>query len=105
MRPFPKKVRREDLKLIEQLREKPCFFCGCPAPSEVHHIKSKKSGGHDVEWNLIPVDRKCHTEVHKRGLMYMMQKYLSAGVQLNKMGWSIDNYGRMRNHIYGGFEC
>ena len=101
MKPFPKKIRREDNILIAKMRSEDCFFCQVSGPSEVHHLKSRKSGGPDVEWNLVPVCRPCHVEVHKRGLLFMMQKYLYAVAKLLKKGWKIDHFGKMRNDKYG----
>ena len=93
---IPKIKRIENEGLLLELRQKPCFFCKKASPSEVHHIKSRKSGGDDERWNCIPVCRICHTECHKRGLFYMMNKYLDSGAILAKMGWNLAPWGRMR---------
>lgn len=42
---------------------KNCHFCGNPA-SDHHHILYRSEGGTDVEVNLLPVCKPCHTRYH-----------------------------------------
>lgn len=79
-----KTLRVVDLKLLKELRKKPCFACGS-SQTEIHHIKSKKSGGHDVISNLWPLCRKHHDEVH-RSLNRFVSKY-NLSIWLCKNGW------------------
>ena len=93
---FPKSKRIVNLELLEEIRQKACLFCLRPGPNDPHHLRSVKSGGNDTEENLISACRVCHTELHKRGLHFMMQKYLQSGKILESKGWKL-NHGRMRN--------
>ena len=61
---FPKNARVKNKKLIENKKHK-CEFCGKEkCYTNTHHIKSKGSGGNDVEDNLIELCGNCHRLVH-----------------------------------------
>ena len=61
---FPKPKRTKDSELLKQYRKGHCELCGNPYRLEVHHIKSRGSGGDDVEENLITLCAFCHYKVH-----------------------------------------
>ena len=66
--PQPKVKRIVDAKAIERVRVYAhgiCEYCGCACIVHVHHIKSKGSGGHDIEENLIALCTFCHDKAHK----------------------------------------
>ena len=84
-----KQHRIVNLKLLKELRKKSCYACGI-LPTEIHHVKSKKSGGHDVESNLWPLCRHHHVEVHKIGLNRFVDKYKLVEWLL-KHGWEFSN--------------
>jgi hypothetical protein len=44
-------------------------------PSEVHHWKSKGAGGSDHPYNLLPLCREHHDEVHRIGRKSFWEKY------------------------------
>jgi len=93
---FPKSKRISNPELLEKIRMQNCLFCLKPGPNDPHHLKSVGARGDDIEDNLIAACRACHTELHKRGLYYMMQNYLNAGRILSSKGWKLIQ-GRMRN--------
>lgn len=66
---------------------------------DVHHIKTRGSGGGDDMWNLMPLCRMHHSEVHRLGLIKFSRKYINVGLYLDKNGWSVLN-GKML-HIEG----
>ena len=73
-----KTKRIVDLPLLESIRKNSrCVVCGDRYP-DPHHVKSKKSGGDDVQENLMPLCRLHHTEVHKIGLNKFTDKYTKA---------------------------
>ena len=64
-----------DQDLLDKFRALPCCVCGKPGPSDPHHWKSVKSGGHDVEGNILPTCRQHHVEVHTIGRETFLKKY------------------------------
>lgn len=61
--PVPKNKRIVDKKLLKN-KKGICEICGKRTQTEKHHIKSKGSGGDDIEENLIEVCRICHRLIH-----------------------------------------
>lgn len=55
-------------------KEDRCLISGDRNP-DLHHVKSKGSGGPDEHWNLCPLSRKYHTEIHAIGLSTFAEKY------------------------------
>jgi 5-methylcytosine-specific restriction endonuclease McrA len=57
--------RIKDQKCIDKIRKIGyCEICGSNYALEVHHIKSKGSGGNDTEDNLICLCYVHHRETH-----------------------------------------
>ena len=71
---YPKPKRVKNKQLISEIRSKGCIVCG-KSPNDVHHIKSRGSGGHDYAENLAPVCRMHHIEWHQLGNKKMAEKY------------------------------
>ena len=70
-------------------RELTCFTCGILGV-DLHHLKSRKShGAIDEDWNLLPVCRRCHSELHTLGLLSFVKKHLIAKEFLLHHNWSI----------------
>jgi hypothetical protein len=51
-----------------------CEICGKPR-DDTHHIKTKGSGGKDLEINYISLCRMHHMEVHSIGRWKFSDKY------------------------------
>lgn len=64
--PIPRPRRIHDRKAIAAARRGYCEYCGGRPPEgcQVHHIKSRGSGGGDVDGNLISLCAACHTATH-----------------------------------------
>jgi hypothetical protein len=61
-----------------------------------HHIKTRKAGGADDDWNLIELCRKHHTEIHRIGSATFIEKYSMQSI-FEQRGWEIEyNFGRKR---------
>jgi len=60
---FPKKARIKEKKAMKNKRGK-CEFCRKVGPTDMHHIKTRGSGGDDTPENLIELCRMCHTFAH-----------------------------------------
>lgn len=93
---FPKTKREENRNLLDSYWGQPCAICSTKTGTVAHHIKSKKSGGPDFDWNLLPLCMEHHTEIHKRGAAFMCQKYLHFSSVLKKKGWLLDNFDKLR---------
>ena len=74
-----------------------CIICGKLA-TEKHHLKSRKSGGPDAEWNLLPIDRACHTKIHQAGLTSYANKYPTLLEWLLDHGWVFDLTAKKWRH-------
>lgn len=59
---------------------------------DLHHIKTRGSGGTDDEWNLIPISRTLHQRWHHRGTQYMVKGYPAIRNWMIKNGWKFDIY-------------
>lgn len=92
----PKIKREENRELLNSFWGLPCAICKKTEGTVAHHIKTKKSGGPDLEWNLLALCVEHHTEIHKRGMAFMVQKYFYLSSILKKKGWMIDNFGKLR---------
>lgn len=59
-------MRVVDDRAIARARKKHCEHCGTGVgPFEVHHLKSRGSGGDDVDANLINLCVGCHDDAHR----------------------------------------
>lgn len=63
---------KENIEFIKQQR---CIACGKAPPNDAHHLRTRKSGGGDQLWNLLPLDRRCHQESHFIGQRSFANKY------------------------------
>jgi hypothetical protein len=74
-----------------------CIVCGRQA-SEKHHIKTKKAGGPDEDWNLLPVCRFDHVKIHTQGIKKIAAIYPRLAGWLLQHGWKLDFDGRKWRH-------
>lgn len=65
-----------------------CLLCADRA--ENHHIKTRGAGGTDDDWNLAPLCRRHHVEVHQIGLQSFASKYIRVRDFLREHGWELD---------------
>lgn len=63
-----------------------CIISGERNP-DMHHVKSRKSSGTDDPWNLCPLSRRHHQEVHQIGLSTFANKYPQFKNWLLANGW------------------
>ena len=64
MSAVPKPRRIRDPAAIAEARKPWCEYCGRWGLMEIHHVKSRGSGGHDVAENLVNLCVGCHKRVH-----------------------------------------
>ena len=61
---IPKLKRIKDPEAVNSARLPHCEYCGRTGIMQVHHIKSKGSGGNDTHDNLISLCIFCHAKAH-----------------------------------------
>jgi ABC-type proline/glycine betaine transport system substrate-binding protein len=62
----------------------------CEGRAELHHVKTRKSGGGDEPWNLCPLCRKHHTEIHAVGTLTFSKRHPEFLDWLKKNNWEMD---------------
>lgn len=83
-----KTYRVQDTKLMDDTRWMPCVITGAPGPNDPHHVKSKKSGGPELPWNLCPLKHELHREFHNIGINTFANKYPAFKAWLEAAGWT-----------------
>lgn len=68
-----------------------CIISGAVNPDK-HHVKTRKSGGTDDIWNLCPLARKYHTEIHQIGTTTFAEKYPQFKNWLIANGWVFNDF-------------
>ena len=58
--------------------------------ADLHHVKSRGSGGPDAEWNLMPLSHRLHVECEQIGLNSFCEKYQKAKEWLLAREWYFD---------------
>lgn len=87
------KIKRiKDEKLLKSYHFEACYTCGETQGICAHHIKTKKSGGHDIPQNLIPLCFDCHAEIHSVGLTEFCFRHVEVQYFLIEMGWEFSEY-------------
>lgn len=96
---FPKFIRKQDRAFLSKIKCLPCCICGREPPHyqiDPSHIKTVGSGGHDDEWNVVPMCRQHHTEWHMLGPNKFTQMYPTMNKLLKRLGWSW-NMGKLHH--------
>ena len=89
--------RLVDIKLLENLRGKPCIICRTPGVA--HHIKSVGARGDDALYNLMLLCNRHHVQVHTKGLTYMVVKYPVVNAWLKENNWQYDSFMEKWIHL------
>lgn len=77
---------------MDDLQFMKCDLCGLNNPTDLHHVKTRKSGGSDHYKNLMRLHRECHTKIHKIGLSTAADKYPTINNWLLERGWTKIDY-------------
>lgn len=93
MTPVPKPKRIVDKKLLKTYHDKFCLLCSEKATPA--HIKTRGSGGDDVDFNLMPLCRWHHSEQHARGWKKFAGAHPRIAWALEARGWVIRKDGKM----------
>lgn len=86
---FLKKTRVQNKTILNLINKKPCLICG--NKSDACHVKSRGSGGDDIDSNLINLCRFHHIEHGQIGWVRFCEKYPNVELELNTKGWFIEN--------------
>lgn len=93
-----KKNSKDAKQLLAEIRALPCVACG-NYPSDPAHIRSVGAGGSNEPWNLMPLDRKCHSLQHQIGWKSFANKYPHVYDELKIKGWYFDSFNKLRRDI------
>lgn len=66
------------------------MVCGV-TPTDLHHIKTRGSGGSDDLFNLINLCRYHHQQVHSYGMVKFINNHKHIMGILHSKGWEIQN--------------
>lgn len=80
---FPKRARKKDKKAMKNKKGR-CEFCRKVGQTDMHHIKTRGSGGDDTEENLIELCRLCHTMVHNGHIKRQWLEVIKNGGEFNE---------------------
>jgi hypothetical protein len=53
---------------LDYIRNKPCFLCNSPAPSDPHHQGYRGIGQKTDDTRTVPLCRSCHTKFHSSNI-------------------------------------
>lgn len=66
----------------------PCVMCGTTMTQRCyHHVLSRKSGGPDLPWNLMPLCLADHNLIHAKGLTTTAKNHADVKLWLLNNGW------------------
>lgn len=74
-----------------------CLICRL-RDADNHHVKSRGSGGSDDPFNLVPLCRKHHTEIHQIGTGTFSDKYDVFKNWLLSNGWEYNELIKKWRH-------
>ena len=82
-------------EILKSVGKQRCVACGhypnVNYPNDPHHVKTKKTGGKDAEFNLLPLCRTDHVMWHFSGPSKFFKKYPKVWNYLQLMGWEMEN--------------
>lgn len=77
--------------MVYQSLKDRCVVCG-KRGVDLHHIKTRKAGGTDCSFNMIPLCRKHHRECHDIGMKIFSARYQLVRFWLLENNWKIDEF-------------
>tara|TARA_Y100000310_G_scaffold130328_1_gene129510 strand:+ start:1948 stop:2262 length:315 start_codon:yes stop_codon:yes gene_type:complete len=92
----PGEIEWAKLRAMVLHRDGRCLNCGLVMGLAPHHIKTRGSGGLDVEENLITLCLFCHRTVHDGSLVVAHRETVSVA---KKKGWMILSGEKAKDHM------
>lgn len=68
-----------------------CVACQIEGFVDLHHLKTRKSGGTDHPSNLMELCRMCHSMLHQIGMTKFIGKFPYIKLLLDLKGWRFDS--------------
>ena len=100
---FQKRKRVENGYLMDLIIKAPCCICG-RGNCDPSHVKTRASGGPDVEWNIFPMCRFHHTEWGQIGWKKFLMRYPIFKFKLRLKGWDTEG-DRLTHPSLGASSC
>ena len=97
---FGKPKRVVDKSILAHFRAQRCNACDKMPPNDPAHIKSRGSGGDDIEENLLTLCRKCHTTQHAYGWFRFVVENPHLEQILDEKGWDVTELGVQRRKLF-----
>lgn len=91
-----KKLRLQNPDILQSFYARHCIVCGVRG-CDPAHIKTKGSGGDDIEENLMPLCRKHHSEQHQCGVVTFARRHPTVLFYIELKGWSIQGNKLLKN--------
>lgn len=77
-------------ELCKLLKSNGCIACKITnGIIDIHHIKTRGSGGGDDPWNILPLCRKCHQLWHHIGWNKFLNEYPDVYKYMKDLGWNV----------------
>ncbi len=86
------KYTKAQSEAFAKMRLEGCAACGSMYQTEIHHIKTRGSGGSNHESNCIPLCSGCHTQepyAWHRGRWKLINKFPHLLKRFREKGWEI----------------
>lgn len=97
--PFRDDYKKRWERWKRDLHDEPCQACGFEGPVEIHHIRTRGSGGIDAPWNLIVLCRTDHTRWHAMGPIKFLARHPDLFEYLSRCQWYFDASNKFRCHL------
>lgn len=89
----PKRRIRDSAAIERKVASEPlCRACGLERATDGHHVLLRSQGGDDVEDNIIPLCRACHTDYHAA--------HISLRANLNERLYVLTKLGQNPGTVY-----
>jgi 5-methylcytosine-specific restriction endonuclease McrA len=63
-----------ELEFLAWVRLRSCLVCGRPPVNQAAHVKTRGSGGKDLD-NVVPLCYRCHSEQHTIGIKTFQKRH------------------------------
>lgn len=80
----------------------PCTACGAEFVDRCfHHVSHRSNLGPNEPWNMMPLCRRHHTDIHMLGKLNMGERFPKVKQWFLDNGWFLDESSRRWKHAKG----